>query len=76
MVFVFYQRQQIHTIMNIKRTFGAILTILGIIGLIYTGASIIGKSSNASTLIVVGIIGLLFFFSGIALIKRTADEVK
>jgi hypothetical protein len=25
--------------MNVKRTFGAILTILGIIGLIYTGVS-------------------------------------
>lgn len=62
--------------MNMKRTFGAILTILGIIGLIYTGANIIQKSSNATTLIVVGIIGLLFFFSGITLIKRTADEEK
>jgi uncharacterized membrane protein len=62
--------------MNMKRTFGAILTTLGIIGLIYTGACIVGKSSHASTLIVVGIIGLLFFFSGIGLIKRTADEVK
>ena len=59
-----------------KRTFGAILTVLGIIGLIYTGACIIGKSANASTLVVIGIIGILFFFSGIGLIKRTADEVK
>lgn len=62
--------------MNMKRTFGAVLTILGIIGLIYTGACIIGKSAHGSTLVVVGIIGLLFFFSGIGLIKRTADEVK
>jgi len=62
--------------MNMKRTFGAILTILGIIGLIYTGACIIGKNGHASTLTVIGIIGLLFFFSGIGLIKRTTDEVK
>jgi uncharacterized membrane protein len=62
--------------MNMKRTFGAILTTLGVIGLIYTGACIIEHSAHASTLFVIGIIGLLFFFSGIALIKRTADEVK
>ena len=60
--------------MNMKRTFGAILTVLGIIGLIYTGASIIERSAQASTLLVVGVIGLLFFFSGIALIKTTADD--
>ena len=60
--------------MNMKRTFGAILTVLGIIGLIYTGASIIERSAQVSTLFVVGFIGLLFFFSGIALIKRTADD--
>jgi uncharacterized membrane protein len=60
--------------MNMKCTFGAVLTILGIIGLIYTGASIIERSGHATTLIVIGIIGLLFFFSGIGLIKRTADD--
>jgi uncharacterized membrane protein len=62
--------------MNMKRTFGAILTVLGIIGLIYTGLSIIQHNAHASTLIVVGVIGVLFFFSGISLIKATADEVK
>lgn len=60
--------------MNMKRTFGAILTILGIIGLIYTGASIIERSAHASTLFVIGFIGLIFFFSGIGLIKKTADD--
>jgi len=62
--------------MNMKRTFGAILTTLGIIGLIYTGVCIIQRNAHATTLLVVGIIGVLFFFSGIALIKATADEVK
>ena len=59
--------------MNLKRTFGAILTILGIIGLIYTGINIIQHDSRFSTLMVVGIIGLLFFFSGISLIRTTSD---
>jgi len=60
--------------MNLKRTFGAILTILGIIGLIYTGANIIDHTAHFTTLAVVGIISILFFFSGIGLVKTTADK--
>ena len=60
--------------MNLKRTFGAILTVLGIIGLIYTGANIISHTAHFTTLTVVGIISLLFFFSGIGLVKTTADQ--
>jgi uncharacterized membrane protein len=61
--------------MNMKRTFGAILTTLGVAGLIYTGVCIIRHNAHTSTLVVVGIIGLLFFFSGISLIKTTADNL-
>ena len=60
--------------MNLKRTFGAILTVLGIIGLIYAGIGIINHNNGATTLIVVGLIALLFFFSGISLVKNTNDE--
>jgi hypothetical protein len=62
--------------MNLKRTFGAILTILGIAGLIYTGINIIQHDAHFTTLTVVGIIGVLFFFSGISLVRTTTDEVK
>ncbi|MDB5133612.1 MAG: hypothetical protein JWP37_215 [Mucilaginibacter sp.] len=62
--------------MNLKRTFGAILTILGIIGLIYTGIGVIQHSGQFTTLIVVGIISILFFFTGISLVKTTTDQVK
>ena len=62
--------------MNLKRTFGAILTVLGIIGLIFTGVGIIQHNSNATTLVVVGAIALLFFFSGISLVRTTTDQVK
>ncbi len=48
--------------MNVKRIFGTVLTILGIIGLIYTGYELINKSNSYTTLIVVGVIGLIFFF--------------
>lgn len=60
--------------MNIKRTFGTILTVLGIVGLIYTGYELINKSTAYTTLAVAGIIGLIFFFSGISLVKNTKDE--
>ncbi|WP_313002837.1 hypothetical protein [Chryseobacterium gleum] len=60
--------------MNVKRTFGTILTVLGIAGLIYTGNELINKSSAYTTLGVIGVLGLIFFFSGIGLVKNTKDE--
>jgi uncharacterized membrane protein len=60
--------------MNLKRTFGTILTVLGIIGLIYTGVQIIQHTGAATTLIVVGLIAIIFFFTGISLIRNTKDE--
>lgn len=63
-------------LMNLKRTFGAILTILGIVRLLYTGLNIINHTSNTTTLSVVGIITLIFFFTGISLVRNTADETK
>lgn len=62
--------------MNLKRTFGAILTVLGIIGLIYAGIGIINHNSGYTTLTVVGIIAVLFFFTGISLVRNTTDEAK
>ena len=60
--------------MNLKRTFGAILTVLGIIGLIFTGVGIINHNGAMTTLVVVGIIAILFFFTGISLIRTIKDE--
>ena len=59
--------------MNLKRTFGAILTVLGIIALIFTGIGIVNHSTGYTTLTVVGIIGIIFFFTGISLIRTTSD---
>jgi uncharacterized membrane protein len=61
------------TNMNLKRTFGAILTVLGIIGLIYAGIGIVNHSNGATTLVVVGVIAVMFFFTGISLIRTTSD---
>lgn len=60
--------------MNVKRIFGTILTILGIIGLIYAGSGFVRHSMQTRELLVSGVIGLIFFVSGIGLIKNTKDE--
>lgn len=63
--------------MNLKRIFGAILTLLGIVGLIYAAFLFVNSSTgtrNIKTLVTYGIIGVIFFISGIGLIKTTKDE--
>lgn len=63
--------------MNLKRIFGTILTILGIIGMIY-GAYIFVNSNTGEqsikTIAIYGILGLIFFIAGIGLVKRTRDD--
>lgn len=63
--------------MNVKRIFGTVLTILGIIGLIYAAvvfANTGGGTQDIKTLAIYGILGLVFFISGIGLVKNTKDE--
>ncbi len=63
--------------MNIKRIFGALLTILGIIGLIYAAVLFANNSNgshNTKLLFTYGILGLIFFGSGISLVRTTKDE--
>ncbi|MDP2041716.1 MAG: hypothetical protein Q8S14_17245 [Algoriphagus sp.] len=61
--------------MNLKRIFGAILTILGIVGLIYAAVTFANESAGAKQMIVFGSLGLLFFLAGIGLVRTTKDEV-
>jgi uncharacterized membrane protein len=62
--------------MNLKRIFGALLTVLGIVGLIYAGVLFVNTGGTAiiKTLIIYGALGLLFFISGISLVRTTKDE--
>ena len=60
--------------MNLKRTFGSILTILGIIGLIYTAVSFVQGTGDVKMVITLGILGVIFFFTGISLVRTTKDE--
>ncbi len=63
--------------MNLKRTFGFTLTLLGIVGLIYTAilfSKPSGETNNIKGLIIYGVLGVVFFMSGISLVKNTKDE--
>ncbi len=68
-----------NSIMNVKRLFGIILTILGIAGLIYAAVVFMdtnGGGRQVKSLIVYGLLGAIFFFTGIGLIKNTRDDAR
>ena len=60
-----------------KRLFGVILTILGIVGLILSAYDFVQGNTTTNhsvkSVVVYGILGLLFFFAGIGLIRSTRD---
>lgn len=63
--------------MNLNRIFGAILTILGIAGLIYVAVLFVnasGVSKDIKAIVIYCILGLLFFIAGIGLVRTTKDE--
>ena len=63
--------------MNLKRTFGTVLTVLGIIGLIYMGVLFMntgGANRDIRGMIIFGILGIIFFTAGMGLVKNTKDE--
>jgi uncharacterized membrane protein len=63
--------------MNLKRIFGALLTILGIGGLIYASVIFVngmGATRDTKALFIYGILGLIFFVAGISLVRTTKDE--
>jgi hypothetical protein len=63
--------------MNLKRIFGALLTLLGTGGLVYAAVLFVndsGGTNNTKALLIYGILGLVFFVAGIGLVKTTKDE--
>jgi uncharacterized membrane protein len=60
-----------------KRIIGIILTILGVVGLIYAASTVMktsGGTYSVKTIAVYGVLGLVFFFAGIGLIRNTKDR--
>lgn len=56
-----------------KKAFGGILTLLGIIGIIYGAYSFIRHTGETRMVIVAVIVGIIFFSSGISLVRTTKD---
>ncbi len=62
-----------------KRVIGIILTILGVIALIVGGYNFVshaGGAYNIKVIIASLVLGLIFFVSGIGLIRNTRDVIK
>ena len=61
--------------MNQKRTFGSLLTLLGIAGIIYGALGLMGMValSKMNSFVPLGV-GLIFFFAGISLVRATGDR--
>jgi uncharacterized membrane protein len=64
-------------VMNIKRIFGSILTILGIVGLIYGAILFVnttGGTRDIRALITYSVLGLIFLISGLSVVRTIKDE--
>jgi len=60
-----------------KKMFGIILTVLGIAGLIAAAVNFVnGKTGDTNIRLIVtfAILGAIFFFTGIGLLKTTKDR--
>ncbi len=63
--------------MNQKRTFGSILTVLGILGIIIAAMAFLqigGLGLSKMNSLVPFIVGLIFFMAGINLVRTTNDR--
>jgi len=62
-----------------KRVIGVILTLLGIIALIWGAMTFVnhsGTTYNVKLIVTCGILGIVFFFAGIGLVRSTKDTIK
>jgi len=62
-----------------KRVIGVVLTILGILGLVFAAVNFVNGTRgthDTKATIVYAILGLIFFSSGIGIIRSTKDTLK
>ncbi len=60
-----------------KRVLGIILSILGIVGLILAAVNFMNGGSgskNIKEILIYSILGAIFFFAGIGLVRNTKDK--
>lgn len=60
-----------------KRVLGILFSLLGTAGLIMAAISFInggGGSRNVKSIVIYAILGAIFFFAGVGLIKNTKDR--
>ena len=60
-----------------KRLIGILLTLLGVAGLIIAGYYFMNTNQgvrNIKTIVMYGVLGLIFFIAGIGLIQNTSDK--
>jgi len=63
--------------MNLKRIFGAVLTLLGIVSLVSAAVMFVNNSvgsKDVKALLTYGTLGFVFFVSGISLVRTTRDD--
>ena len=63
--------------MNIKRIFGALLTLLGLSGLIYAAiifVNLVGSTHDIKEVVIYSVLGLIFFVAGISLIQTIQEN--
>jgi len=61
-----------------KRIFGIVLTVLGIVGLVMAAVQFANANSHVTNwraLTIYGVLGAIFFFTGISLIRSTRDVI-
>jgi uncharacterized membrane protein len=60
-----------------KRVLGIILALVGVVGLILAGVNFINGGADARNIkqiILYGVLGAIFFFAGVGLIRNTRDK--
>ncbi len=60
-----------------KRVLGIILSLLGVVGLILAAVNFMNGGSgtkNIKEILIYGILGAIFFFAGIGLVRSTKDK--
>lgn len=60
-----------------KRVIGFLLTLLGVAGLIIAAVNFLntnGANRSVKSIIIFGLLGAIFFFAGIGLVRNTKDK--